>query len=122
MSFDPLKLPFEDSKSIKTPTPKVGAHLGVCGVHSLTLFYTPRSRNVSPKLHSWPIALQALALVGPKARVVTLNHNQNPYARIPFMNWQNQLPNPSTTSQKALQLSYIGIDKLQEMRFKSFFG
>jgi hypothetical protein len=32
-----------------------------------------------------------------------LNHNQNPYTKNPYMNWQNQLPNPSTTNQKALQ-------------------
>jgi hypothetical protein len=48
---------------IETSTPKVEAHLGMCGFiasHSLTLL---RAWNVSLRLHSWPAPLQALALV-----------------------------------------------------------
>jgi len=40
MSFDPCNCPLKIWKSIEIPTPKVGAHLGVCGVipsHSPTL-------------------------------------------------------------------------------------
>jgi len=39
MSFDPYNRFLKIQKSIGTPTPKVGAHLGVCGFihsHSLT--------------------------------------------------------------------------------------
>jgi hypothetical protein len=31
MSFDPRNRLLQIQKSIETPTPKVGAHLGVCG-------------------------------------------------------------------------------------------
>jgi hypothetical protein len=49
--------------SIKTLTPKVEVHLGVCGF-ILSHFPTfPRAWNVTPKLHSWPAPLQTLALV-----------------------------------------------------------
>jgi hypothetical protein len=63
MGFDPCNRPLNIWKSIKTPAPKVGAHLGMCGFnlsHSPTL---PGAQNVTFKLHSWPTPLQALALV-----------------------------------------------------------
>jgi hypothetical protein len=40
MSFDPLNHFLKIQKSVRTPTPKVGIHLGVCGLipsHSFTL-------------------------------------------------------------------------------------
>jgi hypothetical protein len=43
MNFDPWNLPMKIQDSMGTSIPKVGAHLGVWGVHSLTLSYTPKS-------------------------------------------------------------------------------
>ncbi len=57
MSFDPCNYP------LKTPSPKVEAHLGVCGFipsHPPTF---PRAWNVIPRFHSLLTPLQALALV-----------------------------------------------------------
>ncbi len=41
MGFNPLNHPLKIRKSIGTPTPKMGVHLGMRG--SLTVFCTPRS-------------------------------------------------------------------------------
>jgi hypothetical protein len=63
MSFDPWNFPMKIWQSIGILTPKMGAHLGVCGFipsHFPTLLGT---WNVTPVLHSWPSPLQALALV-----------------------------------------------------------
>jgi hypothetical protein len=63
MSFDPYNYSLKIWKSIKTPTPKVGAHLGVrrfIPSHSPTFSNT---WNVTFRLHSWPAPSQALALV-----------------------------------------------------------
>jgi hypothetical protein len=63
MGFDPCNCPLKIWESIRTPTPKVGIHLGVWEFipsHFLTL---PRAWNVTPGLPSWPAPLQALALV-----------------------------------------------------------
>jgi hypothetical protein len=63
MSFDPWNCSLKIQKSIGTPTPIVGAHLGVWGFilsHSLTL---PKAWNVTPMLHSWPTPLPTFALV-----------------------------------------------------------
>ncbi len=49
MNFDPYNRSLKIWESIGTPTPKVGAHLGVLWVHSFTLSYT--LRNV--KCDSW---------------------------------------------------------------------
>jgi hypothetical protein len=49
MSFDPCNCSLKIRKSIGTPIPKVGVHLGVWGVHSLTLSYIPESM----KCESW---------------------------------------------------------------------
>jgi hypothetical protein len=63
MSFDPFNHFLKTRKSIGTPIPKMGTHLGVCGCipsHPLTL---PRTWNVTHGLHSWPAPLQAFALI-----------------------------------------------------------
>jgi hypothetical protein len=63
MGFDPYNYPLKIQKSIETPIPKVGAHLGVCEFipsHSPTFL---GAWNVTLGLHSWPAPLKALALV-----------------------------------------------------------
>jgi hypothetical protein len=53
ISFGPCNFPLKIWKSIETPTPKVGAHLGVCGFipsHFPTLL---GAWNVTLMLHSW---------------------------------------------------------------------
>jgi len=72
MSFDPYNHLLKIRESIKILIPKVGAHLGVWGVHSLTFSYTPRSM----KCDSWAFFLAhtfAIPWLGrePKVRVVT---------------------------------------------------
>jgi hypothetical protein len=70
MGFDPCNHFLKIQESIKTPTPKVGAHLGVWGFipsHSPTF---PGAWNVTPGLPSWRTPLQALALVvSPRLRL-----------------------------------------------------
>jgi hypothetical protein len=70
MSFDSCNCLLKIQKSIGILIPEVRAHLGVCGFipsHSLTFSGT---WNVTPRLHSWPAPLQALALVmNPKLRL-----------------------------------------------------
>jgi hypothetical protein len=63
MNFDLCNHFLKIQKSIRTPTLKMGAHLGVwvfIPSHSLTL---PWAWGVTPRLSSWPAPLQALALV-----------------------------------------------------------
>jgi len=63
MSFDPYNHSLKIWKSIETPIPRVGAHLGVWRFifsHSTTL---PKTWNVTPGLHTWLAPLQVLALV-----------------------------------------------------------
>jgi hypothetical protein len=63
MGFDPWNFSLKIWEFIGTPTPKVGAHLGVWGFipsHSPTLMGT---WDVTPRLPFWPTTLQALALV-----------------------------------------------------------
>jgi hypothetical protein len=55
MCFDPYNRFLKIRKSIKTPTPKLGAHLGV------KVFILTPSHTLG--LPSWPESLQALALV-----------------------------------------------------------
>jgi hypothetical protein len=50
-------------ESIKTPTPKMGAHLGVWGFVPLHFPTLPRAWNVTPKFYSWLAPLQVFALV-----------------------------------------------------------
>jgi len=70
MSFDLWNRLLKIWESIRSPIPKVRAHLGVCGFipsHSLTL---PRAWNVTPRLHYWLAPLQALALfTSPRLRL-----------------------------------------------------
>jgi hypothetical protein len=63
ISFGPWNCPMKIWDSIKTLTPKVGAHLGVWGFipsHFPTIL---GAWNVTPRLHSWLAPLQALVLV-----------------------------------------------------------
>ncbi len=63
IGFDPCNCSLKIWESIRTRTPKVGAHLGVWRFipsHSPTLLGT---WDVTPGLPSWPTPLQALALV-----------------------------------------------------------
>jgi hypothetical protein len=63
MGFDPHNCPLKIQESIETLTPKVGVHLEVWRFipsHSPTLLGT---WHVTIGLHSWPMPLQALALV-----------------------------------------------------------
>jgi hypothetical protein len=70
MSFDPYNCPLRIQESIKTPTFKMGAYLGVRGFipsHSPTL---PGAWNVTPELHFWLAPLQALTLImSPRLRL-----------------------------------------------------
>jgi len=63
MGFDPYNCSLKIQESIRTPTPKVGVHLGVWGFipsHSLALL---RAWNVTIGFPSWSTPSQALALV-----------------------------------------------------------
>ncbi len=63
MNFDACNSLLKIRKSIGTPTPKVGTHLGVWKFipsHSLTLL---GAWNMTPWFHSWPPPLQAFVLV-----------------------------------------------------------
>jgi hypothetical protein len=63
MNFDPCNFFLKIWKSFGTPTLKVGAHLGVCGLipsHSPTFL---GAWNVTPRLHFWPAPLLAFTLV-----------------------------------------------------------
>jgi hypothetical protein len=63
MSFDPWNYSLKIWKSVRTPSPKMGAHLGVW---SFILSHFPTflgAWNVTHGLHSWLAPLQALALV-----------------------------------------------------------
>jgi len=63
MGFDACNHFLKIRESIKTSTPKMGAHLGAWRFipsHPPTLL---KAWNVIPGLHSWPTPLQALALV-----------------------------------------------------------
>ncbi len=75
MCFDPYNFFLKIWKSIRIPTPKVGAHLGV---HSFTFSHTPRSM----KCDSWASFLArtfASPCLGcePKARVATFSLRTN---------------------------------------------
>ncbi len=80
MGLEPCNRFLQVQESIGTPTPKVGAHLGVWGFipsHSLTF---PGAWDVTPELPSWSAPLQALALVvSPRLglRQYTRRYNQN---------------------------------------------
>ncbi len=63
MCFDPSNYLPNFLKSIKTPIPKVGVHLGIVWVHSFTLSGTSKNVNVTPRLQSWFAPFHAFALV-----------------------------------------------------------
>jgi hypothetical protein len=63
MSFDPCNCPLKIWKSIGTPTPKVGVHLGMWGFISSHFPTLPGAWNATPRFHSWPAPLPTLALV-----------------------------------------------------------
>jgi hypothetical protein len=71
MNFDPSNCSMNIHKSLKSPTPKMGAHLEMCGFipsHSHTFWNV----NVTPKLHSWPSLFHAPCLrCEPKVKVMT---------------------------------------------------
>ncbi len=77
MSFDPWNRSQKICESIGIPSPKVGAHLGVCGFIFSHLPTFLRTWNVTPELHFRPTPLQALALImNPKLRsrqILSLN-------------------------------------------------
>jgi hypothetical protein len=70
MIFDPCNCPLKIQKSIGTPTAKVGVHLGVWGFIPSHFLIVLGAWNATPKLHSWPTPLQALAfVVNPRLRL-----------------------------------------------------
>jgi len=63
MGFFPYNFSLKVQESVGTPTPKMGAHLGMWGFipsHSPTL---PEAWDVIPRLPFWPTPLQAFAFV-----------------------------------------------------------
>jgi hypothetical protein len=62
MSIDLYNRLLKIWESIRTPTPKVGVHLGVWGFIPHILLHS-WEYDVIPAFHSWPAPLQALALV-----------------------------------------------------------
>jgi hypothetical protein len=77
MGFDAYNHSLKIWKSIKTPTPKVGAHLGVWRFIPSHFPTLPGAWNVIPAFPSWPLPLQILALVvSPKLELWHFsNHN-----------------------------------------------
>ncbi len=63
MSFDACNRLLKIWESIKTPTPKVGVHLGVEGFIPSHFPTFPKAWNFPLGFHSWPALLLALALV-----------------------------------------------------------
>ncbi len=63
MSFNPWNFSLKIWKSIGTPTPKVGAHLGMCEFIPSHFPTFLGAGNVILKFHFWPATLQARALV-----------------------------------------------------------
>jgi hypothetical protein len=63
MSFDLCNRLLKIWESIRNPTPKVGAHLGVWEFIPSHFLKLSGAWNVTPGLHSWPALLQALAWV-----------------------------------------------------------
>jgi hypothetical protein len=63
MNFDPCNRFLKIWKSTRTPTPKVGTHLGMCGFIPSHFPTLPGAWNVTTRLRSWLSPLQALALI-----------------------------------------------------------
>jgi len=93
MSFDPCNHPLKIQESIKTPTPKMVAHLGVCE-HSLTLSYTPGNMKCDSRasLLAHTFASPSFGRE-PKAKVVT-THLTYTTARLLHYGTQMCGPNP----------------------------
>jgi hypothetical protein len=72
MNFDPYHHLMKIQESIKTPTPKVGAHFGNVRVHSLTFSCTPESmkRDSQASLLAYSFASFCFGCE-PKVRVAT---------------------------------------------------
>jgi len=74
MNFDPCNYSLKIQKSIGTPTPKVGAHLGMCGFIPSHLPTLLGAWNVTIELHFRPTPLQTFALVvSPRLRSWQIN-------------------------------------------------
>jgi len=74
MGFDPYNCSLKIRESIRTPTLKVGAHLGVWRFIPSCSPTFPRTWNGTPELHSWPHTFASPCLGHePKARVGTLS-------------------------------------------------
>jgi hypothetical protein len=73
MNFDLSNRSKKIWKSIGTPIPKVGAHLRECGLIPSHSPHTPKSVNVTFRLHSLPAPFHA-PYVGrePKAKVMIM--------------------------------------------------
>jgi len=70
MGFDPCIRPLKIQKSIGTPTPKMGIHLGVWGFIPSHSFALSGAWDVTLGFPSWPTTLQTLALVAsPRLRL-----------------------------------------------------
>jgi hypothetical protein len=70
LGFGPCNCSMKIRKSIGTPTPKVGAPLGVWRVIPSHFLTFPGARDVTSRLPFWPMPLQALALVAsPRLRL-----------------------------------------------------
>jgi hypothetical protein len=70
MNFDPYNWLLKIWESIWTPILKVGVHLGVWGVHSLTLSYTLGSMKCDSHASLLAAPLQAFTLVAsPRLRL-----------------------------------------------------
>jgi hypothetical protein len=104
MSFDPYNCPLKTWESIGTPTPKVGTHLGVWGFipsHSPTFL---GGWSVTPKLHSWPTPLQALALVAsPKLRLWQLGSFLDPSPSSSFCNHHQTILDSKSSLMRSLR-------------------
>jgi hypothetical protein len=73
MGFDPYNRFLKIQESIEIPTPKVGAHLEVWGVHSFTLFHTPGSMKCDSKPSHLAYTFASPCLGHkPKVRVATI--------------------------------------------------
>jgi hypothetical protein len=73
MSFDLCNRLLKTRESIKTPTSKVGAHLGMCGFFSLTFSYIPGSMKSDSRASLLARTFASLCLGRePEAKVATL--------------------------------------------------
>jgi len=72
MNFDSYHRLLKVWKSIRTPTPKMGVHLGMWGFIPSHFLAFLGAWNVTPKLHSWPTSFASPCLGHkPKFSIVT---------------------------------------------------